>query len=213
MEKLLAVSTMSTCGTSLGTSWCWDRAKRNTSYSWEPVGKRPPVGHRKHTTESFPGKTTVPALYWAQIQSVHSDLSQGNPSRSALGWLGEEIPAYFSADSWVFQTTEVRREKRKAQMQKRQWQGEADWTWAQAAPLLITCWWQTSEEKTDSSQTKHLKFSSNRNSDKLCVCAEPPDAQESSRSQKNRYKLKPDRNVCSAFPPDSPDAGSFAPSF
>lgn len=53
MEKLLAVSTMSTCGTSLGTSWCCASAKRNTSYSWAPVGKRPPV-EKRHTATSLP---------------------------------------------------------------------------------------------------------------------------------------------------------------
>lgn len=43
IAKLLPVSTMSTCGTSLGTSLCWESAKRNTSYSWESVGNKPPV--------------------------------------------------------------------------------------------------------------------------------------------------------------------------
>lgn len=47
MAKLLPVSTMSTWGTSLGTSLCWESAKRNTSYSWESVGNKPPVDIRK----------------------------------------------------------------------------------------------------------------------------------------------------------------------
>lgn len=43
MAKLLPVSTISTCGTSLGISWCRESANRKTSYSWEPVGNNPPV--------------------------------------------------------------------------------------------------------------------------------------------------------------------------
>lgn len=47
MAKLLPVSTISTCGTSLGISWCRESANRKTSYSWEPVGNNPPVSKTK----------------------------------------------------------------------------------------------------------------------------------------------------------------------
>lgn len=43
MEKLFPIMTISTCGTSLGMSWWWERANRKTSYSWDPLGNNPPV--------------------------------------------------------------------------------------------------------------------------------------------------------------------------
>lgn len=126
MEKLLAVSTMSTCGTSLGTSWCWDRAKRNTSYSWEPVGKRPPVGHTNTLLNHF----QVNWLYLATAQSILIP----NSVRSFRFFTGKICPEEHLADClikcwlkhlclfqhWqfgVFQTTEVRRKQTKEQTQ------------------------------------------------------------------------------------------------
>lgn len=46
MEKLFPILTISTCGTSLGISWWWERAKRKTSYSCDSVGNNPPVDQR-----------------------------------------------------------------------------------------------------------------------------------------------------------------------
>lgn len=46
MEKLFPILTISTCGTSLGMSWWWERAKRKTSYSCDSVGNNPPVDQR-----------------------------------------------------------------------------------------------------------------------------------------------------------------------
>ncbi len=50
MEKLFPILTISTCGTSLGMSWWWERAKRKTSYSCDSVGNNPPV--ERHRTRS-----------------------------------------------------------------------------------------------------------------------------------------------------------------
>lgn len=224
MEKLLAVSTMSTCGTSLGTSWCWDRAKRNTSYSWEPVGKRPPVGHRNTLLDHFQVDWLTWQLlshYWAQIQTIHSDFSQGNLCRSALGWLFNEAKVKPSLPTSALTAAFFRPLRWEGNRQKRKYRTDNDrqnhtGLWAQAQwPLCspavgkpvrkwqITAWWSP------------WNFKGHWNSDKLCVCAHAADAQvlQTNRSQKNRYKLKPNQTVCSALPPDSPDADSFAPSF
>lgn len=47
MEKLFPILTISTCGTSLGMSWWWERAKRKTSYSCDSVGNNPPVEQQR----------------------------------------------------------------------------------------------------------------------------------------------------------------------
>lgn len=45
----------------------------------------------------------------------------------------------------------------------------------------------------------------------ICNHAADTKVLKTNRSQKNSYKVKPSQNVCSAFPPDSPDTDSFAP--
>lgn len=104
----------------------------------------------------------------------------------------------------------MKRTQTKEPHQNRQGQTESHWT---VATLFITCWWQTSKEMAGYSLMRPLKCS--RNFDKLCLRRHAADAQvlQTNRSQNNRYKVKPNQNVCSAFPADSPDSDSVVPRF
>lgn len=186
---------------------------------WERLGAGTEQSGTPRTRGSRWGKGLL--LDTDQIQTIHLDFSQGNLCRSALGWLFNEAKVKTSLPTSALTAAFFRPLRWEGNRQKRKYRTDNDrqnhtGLWAQAQwPLCspavgkpvrkwqITAWWSP------------WNFKGHWNCDKLCVCAHAADAQvlQTNRSQKNRYKLKPNQTVCSALPPDSPDADSFAPSF
>lgn len=163
-------------------------------------GEKASCWTHKHTAESFQGKLTLPGncsvdidpKFSLFIQIFHRKICPEEPLADCLMkcWLKhlclfQHWQLDFS-DHWGEKKTDHDRENQASPADGKP-----------ARKRQITAWW-------NSKSTENFAFAHTLQMLKLW---------QTNRSQKNRYKLKPSQNVCSAFPPDSPDADSFAPSF
>lgn len=169
-------------------------------------GEKASCGTQKHTFESFAGKRTSPGSCPVIVEPKLSPLilvfhRKTCPEVRSVGCLTTrrlKHPCLLQRWQVSFQTNKT--DKRANREETAMDRVTLDWELLCSSPAdgkAARRWQMTARWRP-----WNLK---------IWISAFAHTLQMLNRSQKNRYTLKPSRNVCSAFPADSPDADSFAP--